>query len=263
MPAIQVKNLCKTYVRRPFLGAKVEKPVLTGIDLTLQSGQVLGLVGESGCGKSTLCKVLLGIEPITSGSVEIFGENISGLSRTSWKELRRKMQVIYQDPYASLDPRFSVYQLLSEPLQIHGLYPNKSERKKYLRELLTAVQLDPVILDRYPHEFSGGQRQRIAIARALALKPQILIADEPVSALDVSVQAQILNLLKTIQRERKLSVLFVTHDFAVARFLCDEIAVMQQGKIVEQGPAEQIFEHPQHGYTQKLLSAVPSVEAAL
>lgn len=263
MPAILVKNLCKTYVRRAWLGTKTQKPVLQGVDLTLQPGKVLGLVGESGCGKSTLCKVLLGIEPITSGTVEILGQNIDNLSGRGWKDLRRKMQVVFQDPYASLDPRFSVRQLVSEPLDIHGLYQEKSARETYLRELLQAVQLDSAFLDRYPHEFSGGQRQRIAIARALALKPQILIADEPVSALDVSVQAQVLNLLKEIQRQRHLSVLFVTHDFAVARFLCDEIAVMHNGKIVEYAPATQLFEHPQNAYTQKLLAAVPRVEVCL
>ena len=262
-PVILVKNLCKNYERHSWLGVGTQKPVLKGVSLTLQPGKVLGLVGESGCGKSTLCKVLLGIEPITSGTVEILSQNIGSLSRSAWKDLRRKMQVVYQDPYASLDPRFSVRQLISEPLDIHGLYREKTAREIYLRELLSSVQLDPTFLDRYPHEFSGGQRQRIAIARALALKPHILIADEPVSALDVSVQAQVLNLLKEIQREHKLSVLFVTHDFAVARFLCDEIAVMQEGKIVEHSYAQKLFDHPQADYTKKLLAAVPCIEGRL
>lgn len=258
---IVIKQLVKTYVRNPWLGARIEKKVLSGIDLTVQKGKVLGLVGESGCGKSTLCKVILGIEPATSGTVQINGENIAALSAKQWRALRRRMQVVYQDPYASLDPRLTVRRLISEPLDIHGLYTEKSARETYLKELLCSVQLDPVFLDRYPHEFSGGQRQRIAIARALALKPDILIADEPVSALDVSVQAQILNLLKEIQQKRHLSMLFVTHDFAVARFLCDDIAVMYRGKIVEQAPAEELFARPQQAYTRQLLAAVPCVEA--
>ncbi len=260
IPAISISKLCKTYVRQPWLGARVEKQVLGGINLTLAPGKVLGLVGESGCGKSTLCKVVLGIEPITSGTVEIAGQNIANLSAKEWRALRQKLQVVYQDPYASLDPRFTVRQLISEPLDIHGLYTEKTAREQKLREVLTAVQLDPVFLDRYPHEFSGGQRQRIAIARALVLDPTILIADEPVSALDVSVQAQILNLLKQIQQQRHLAMLFVTHDFAVARFLCDDIAVMHNGQIVEYSPAEQLFTAPQHDYTRNLLAAVPSVE---
>ncbi len=258
-----IKQLCKTYVRRPFLGKRTQKTVLNGIDLTVPAGKVVGLVGESGCGKSTLCKVILGIEQETSGSVEINGQPTACLSAKQWRTLRRKMQVIYQDPYASLDPRFTVRRLISEPLDIHGLCLDKTARENYLRELLRAVQLDPAFLDRYPHAFSGGQRQRIAIARALALKPEILIADEPVSALDVSVQAQILNLLKDIQQTRRLSVLFVTHDFAVARFLCDEIAVMHQGKIIEHAPAEMLFTNPQQNYTKKLLAAVPSVTGAV
>ena len=259
-PALSLKQLCKTYVRKPWLGSATRTEVLRGINLTLPQGSVLGLVGESGCGKSTLCKVVLGIEPATSGTVLIKGKNAAEFSTRQWREMRKELQVVYQDPYASLDPRFSVRQLLSEPLDIHGLYSKKTERENYLRELLHAVQLSDVYLDRFPHEFSGGQRQRIAIARALALNPSILIADEPVSALDVSVQAHILNLLKKIQQERKLSMLFVTHDFAVARFLCDNIAVMHQGQIVEYAPAEQLFLAPQHPYTQKLLGAVPSID---
>lgn len=261
--ALEIKQLYKTYTRHPFLGKRTEKPVLKGIDLTLPKGKVLGLVGESGCGKSTLCKVVLGIEPATSGTVRINGQNIAELSAVGWRSLRRQLQVVFQDPYASLDPRFSVRQILSEPLDIHHQCTEKPAREQYLRELLASVQLDAAFLDRYPHEFSGGQRQRIAIARALALNPQILIADEPVSALDVSVQAQILNLLKSIQRARGLSVLFVTHDFAVARFLCDDIAVMYEGQLVEVSPAQQLFSHPRHPYTRNLLAAVPTVEEHL
>ena len=257
---IEISNLSKTYVRKPWLwGKPEEKPVLKNITLSLPENRVLGLVGESGCGKSTLCKVLLGIEEITSGTVKINGQDIGYLSPAQWVPLRRTMQVVYQDPYASLDPRLNVRQLISEPLDIHGLQTDKQAREKFLKELLDSVGLASSYLDRYPHEFSGGQRQRIAIARALALDPQILIADEPVSALDVSVQAQILNLLKEIKQQRKLSVLFVTHDFGVARFLCDDIAVMCQGEIVEESASEKLFECPSHPYTRQLLAAVPHV----
>lgn len=257
---IEISHLDKTYIRKPWLwGKAMLRPVLQDINLILPENRVLGLVGESGCGKSTLCKVVLGIEQATAGTVKINGQDIAGLSGTQWKPLRQYMQVVYQDPYASLDPRMNVRQLISEPLDIHGLHLQKKEREQFLKALLDSVGLAENYLDRYAHEFSGGQRQRIAIARALALEPQILIADEPVSALDVSVQAQILNLLKEIKEKRKLSVLFVTHDFAVARFLCDEIAVMYQGKIVEQAPSEELFAHPLHPYTRQLLSAVPSL----
>ena len=258
-PPIQIQQLYKTYVHKPWLGKETRKEVLRGIDLTLQDGKVLGLVGESGCGKSTLCKIILGIETATSGTVKINGTDISALSAKQWRALRRRVQVVYQDPYASLDPRFTVRKLIAEPLDIHGLYLNKSERENKLKGLLQAVQLDVSFLDRYPHEFSGGQRQRIAIARALALEPQILIADEPISALDVSVQAQILNLLKEIQRTRHLSMLFVTHDLAVARFLCDDIAVMQAGKMVECTDSEQLFAAAQHSYTKNLLASIPTI----
>lgn len=257
---VEINGLYKTYYRHKWLlGAGTAHPVLQGVNLTLKQGQVLGLVGESGCGKSTLCKVLLAIEKPTSGTVHVEGKDITQASKAELKKLRRVMQVVYQDPYSSLDPRMTVRQLLSEPLDIHGLYPEKAGREKFLQELLSSVGLARTFLDRYPHEFSGGQRQRICIARALALDPKILIADEPVSALDVSVQAQILNLLCEIRRKRNLTLLFVTHDFAVARFLCDEIAVMYKGRIVELAKAQELFIHPKHPYTQALLSAVPVV----
>lgn len=259
---VVIEHLFKTYTRRRFIGKNVEKTVLHDVSLTLEEDHVLGLVGESGCGKSTLCKVLLGIEKPTAGTVLANGKNVAKISKSEFKKLRRVMQVVYQDPYSSLDPRMNVRQLLSEPLDIHGLKKDREERKTFLSGLLKAVGLSESQLERYPHEFSGGQRQRINIARALALDPKILVADEPVSALDVSVQAQILNLLKEIKKSRRLSMLFVTHDFAVARFLCDDIAVMYKGRIVERAPAEALFTNPQHPYTEALLSAVPSATVA-
>lgn len=257
---VVIEHLFKTYTRRRFIGKNVEKTVLHDVSLMLEEDHVLGLVGESGCGKSTLCKTLLGIEKPTAGTILANGKDVAKISKSEFKKLRRVMQVVYQDPYSSLDPRMNVRQLLSEPLDIHGLKKDRAERKAFLSELLKAVGLSESQLERYPHEFSGGQRQRINIARALALNPKILVADEPVSALDVSVQAQILNLLKEIKKNRRLSMLFVTHDFAVARFLCDDIAVMYKGCIVEKAPAEELFTNPQHPYTEALLSAVPSAE---
>ncbi len=257
---VEINHLYKTYYRHKWLFGKGSAvPVLKDVTLSLPPNRVLGLVGESGCGKSTLCKVLLGIEKPTAGTVLVNGQDIAKASAAALKKLRRHMQVVYQDPYSSLDPRMTVRQLLCEPLDIHGLYADKKQREQFLQDLLTSVGLAPSYLDRYPHEFSGGQRQRISIARALALDPQILIADEPVSALDVSVQAQILNLLSDIKKARQLSMLFVTHDFAVARFLCDDIAVMYKGRIVELAPADELFFRPLHPYTQALLSAVPQV----
>ena len=257
---IEVKNLYKTYGSAQWFSRRNKgTEVLRDVSLLVPENRVLGLVGESGCGKSTLCKVILCIEPPTKGTVFVNGQEVPTLSPAQFKKLRRIMQVVYQDPYSSLDPRMTVRQLLAEPLDIHGLYLEKAEREKFLNDLLSSVGLAASYLDRYPHEFSGGQRQRISIARALALNPKILIADEPVSALDVSVQAQILNLLQDIKKERKLAMLFVTHDFAVARFLCDDIAVMYQGRIVEKAPAEQLFKRPLHPYTQLLLAAVPQV----
>lgn len=257
---VEIKHLSKTYHSGGWFSSAADKTVLQDITLSLAKGEVLGLVGESGCGKTTLAKVILGLEDYQAGSVQVSGQELKTLSASDWKKLRRQLQVIFQDPYSSLDPRMSVRQILSEPWDIHGLYPNKKERKKVLEELLRSVGLSADMQARYPHEFSGGQRQRIAIARALALQPQILIADEPVSALDVSVQAQILNLLKDICKQRQISMLFISHDLAVARFLCDRLAVMYQGRIVEQAPAADVLVRPQHPYTQKLLSAVPTLQ---
>lgn len=255
---VEVKDLRKTYRRGGwFSGPSAEKVILQGVTLSLKEKEILGLVGESGCGKTTLAKVILGLEDYQGGCVRVEGKELRRLSKAGFKKLRRRLQVVFQDPYSSLDPRMNVRQILSEPWDIHGLYADRAARGQALQELMRSVGLDPAHLNRYPHEFSGGQRQRIAIARALALQPHILVADEPVSALDVSVQAQILNLLKEISRARALSMLFISHDFAVARFLCDRIAVMYQGRLLEEAPAEELLQNPQHPYTEALLSAVP------
>jgi oligopeptide transport system ATP-binding protein len=228
-----------------------------GVSLDLHRGETLGLVGESGCGKSTLSRVLMGLEKATEGSVKLNGEEIVGMKERRLRKVRRNVQIIFQDPYASLNPRMTVGDIIGEPFEIHREVAPKGDRKQRVRELLDVVGLNPEHLSRYPHQFSGGQRQRIGIARALALRPEVIICDEPVSALDVSVQAQVVNLLERLQDEFDLSYLFVAHDLSVVRHIADRVAVMYLGKVVEIGDDKSLYDRPTHPYTQALLSAVP------
>ena len=227
-----------------------------GVTIRVAKGETLGLVGESGSGKSTLCRTVLQLLEPTSGSVRFEGEEITGLSRRRMRPFRRQMQMIFQDPYASLNPRKRVGQIVGDPLKLQGV-ASGAELRTQVQELLERVGLSSEHYNRFPHEFSGGQRQRIGIARAIALKPKLIVADEPVSALDVSIQAQIVNLLDDLQDELDLTYLFVAHDIGVVRHISDRIAVMHEGKIVEEGRADQVCEHPSHSYTRTLLAAVP------
>jgi oligopeptide/dipeptide ABC transporter ATP-binding protein len=226
------------------------------VSFAIAPGETLGLVGESGCGKSTLCRTILGLEETTSGSVHFEGEEITGLSRRRMQPLRRSMQMIFQDPYASLNPRKRVCQIIGDPIKLHGVTARGGVREK-VEEILRTVGLHPEHYNRFPHEFSGGQRQRIGIARALALEPKLIVADEPVSALDVSIQAQIINLLKDLQREMGLTYVFVAHDLGVVRHVSDRVVVMYLGKVVEVSPADELYAKPIHPYTLALLSAIP------
>ena len=258
-PLLEVTDLVKHFPIKS--GIVVDREVarlraVDGVSFTLNEGETLGLVGESGCGKSTLCRAILQLTEPTSGSVRFAGEELVGRSRRDLRPLRREMQMVFQDPFASLNPRKRVGQIIGDPLELHGLAKG-AELKRQVRELLDRVGLQPEHYNRYPHEFSGGQRQRIGIARALALQPKLIVADEPVSALDVSVQAQIINLLDELQDEFGLSYLFVAHDLGVVRHVSDRVAVMYLGKIVENSGADALYKKPIHPYTNALLSAVP------
>jgi oligopeptide transport system ATP-binding protein len=227
-----------------------------GVSFSIPAGKTLGLVGESGSGKSTTGYCILQLTQPTAGSIRFDGRELTKLSGEQLRKVRQDMQIVFQDPYSSLDPRMTVGNIVAEPLEVHGMGTRKS-RRETVRRLLEVVGFNPNFTNRYPHEFSGGQRQRIGIARALALSPKLIVCDEPVSALDVSIQAQILNLLKDLQRDFGLTYLFISHDLAVVRTMSDEIAVMNRGKLVEVGPAEEVYLHPKDEYTKALFTAVP------
>ena len=253
---LSVQGLTKNYeLGTAFSKGRDVVHAVENIDLEVIEGETLGIVGESGCGKSTLGRMIVRLEKPTAGEIFFEGENLSRQKSRKLRQLRMRFQMIFQDPYASLNPRRQIGKIVEEPLRIHGV--GKTERRVIARDLLTRVGLDEDAYEKYPHEFSGGQRQRVVIARALALQPRLIVADEPVSALDVSIQAQVLNLFKDLQAEFKLTYIFIAHDLGVVRYVSDRIAVMYLGKIVELAPAEELYQNPSHPYTRALLSANP------
>ena len=264
-PLLQVRDLVKNFpVRGGFLGGSGEMVhAVDGISFEIGAGETLGLVGESGCGKSTTGRCVLRLIEPSSGEVWLEGKNVTGLDGKALGALRRDMQIIFQDPYASLNPRMTIGAIIGEALTIHKLAATRAEFEDRIVELLRHVGLNPDHMRRYPHEFSGGQRQRIGIARALAVSPKLIVCDEPVSALDVSVQAQVINLLADLQDKFHLSYLFIAHDLAVVQYISSRVAVMYLGRIVELAPSEALYENPRHPYTEALLSAVPTPDPTI
>jgi oligopeptide transport system ATP-binding protein len=262
MPLLEVKNLKVHFPVKPGMFSRAHEFVkaVDDVSFAIEPGETLGLVGESGCGKTTLGRAIVRLVEPTAGSVLLNGEDITRMTGSELRARRRKFQMIFQDPYGSLNPRMTVEQIVGEALDIHQLTDSKSARQKRIAELLNAVGLDTVYAQRYPHEFSGGQRQRIGIARALAVEPELIICDEPVSALDVSVQAQIINLLQDLQQQRGIAYLFIAHDLAVVEHISRRVMVMYLGKIVETAEAKSIIREPRHPYTQALISAIPEVD---
>lgn len=259
MAYLEIRDACVHFPVRNTWGKTGEiVRAVDGVSLSVERGRILGLVGESGCGKSTLSRAIMQLQPLTSGRISLNGTELTGLSPADIRRRRLDFQMVFQDPYASLNPRFSIFSTLVEALSRRAPLP-RSRREQAVAELMQRVGLSPEHMYKYPHEFSGGQRQRVAIARAIAPQPALLLADEPVSALDVSIQSQILNLLNDLTRELELTMIFISHDLSVVHYMADEIAVMRRGQIVEYGPAEQVFSNPQHEYTQTLLAAAPSV----
>jgi peptide/nickel transport system ATP-binding protein len=266
MALVEVNSVCKSYPRR--VGLRTElRPVVQDVSFTIEAGETLGLVGESGSGKTTVARMILGLVRPTSGRVLVNGVDVASASKQELHRLRRQMQPVFQDPYAALNPRMKVLSIVTEPFVIHGREAGIETGRAALRakaiELLSEVGMDESALGRHPHEFSGGQRQRINIARALALRPKLLILDEPVSALDVSVGAQIVNLLRRLQREHGLTYLFISHSMPLVRYLSTQIAVMERGRLVETGDAESLCAAPQQAYTRQLLAATPELPAGV